>query len=216
MTPGAFLFAACSVICVVGALVTILAQNPIRGAMGLLATIAGIAGLFLALEAQFLAAIQLIVYAGAVVVLFVFVIMLLGPTAGAGRIGEEPRARYAPWFSSVLFLGVMGFAMVLVGGANTTLTAFAPSELGYGSIEAFGKLLYSDGMVPFELTTALLIVAIVGAIAVARTAPRKKPVRRIKSATRRMFGGPVEARDAARDTPRLGALPSQINEKEST
>ncbi len=92
MTVGTFYFSVCAIVCVVGALATIIAKNPIRGAVGLLATIVGIAGLFLKLQAQFLAAIQLIVYAGAVVVLFVFVIMLLGPDSqpkpGKGRFAR--------------------------------------------------------------------------------------------------------------------------------
>ena len=91
MNAGSLLFFVCAVACLVGALSTIVAKNPIRGAVGLLTTIVGIAGLFLVLDAQFLAAIQLIVYAGAVVVLFVFVIMLLGPDAGAGtNVEHEP------------------------------------------------------------------------------------------------------------------------------
>ena len=65
MNAASLLFFVCAVVCVVGALSTVAAKNPIRGAVGLLATILGIAGLFLALEAEFLAAIQLIVYAGA-------------------------------------------------------------------------------------------------------------------------------------------------------
>jgi cytochrome d ubiquinol oxidase subunit II len=78
MIAGTILFAVCSLFCIVGALIVILSRNPIRGAMGLLATIVGIAGLFLRLNAEFLAAMQLLVYAGAVVILFVFVVMLLG------------------------------------------------------------------------------------------------------------------------------------------
>ena len=85
---GSIFFVFCSLLCLVGALSTVLAKNPIRCAVGLLVTILGIAGLFLKLQAQFLAAIQLIVYAGAVVVLFVFVIMLLGPDAGFLQPGE--------------------------------------------------------------------------------------------------------------------------------
>src|SRR5260370_25440801 len=78
---SAIYFYACAVLSVVGALGVVIAKNPIRGAMGLLLLILSIAGLFLPLRAQFLAAIQLIVYAGAIVVLFLFVIMLLGPSA---------------------------------------------------------------------------------------------------------------------------------------
>src|SRR5215469_18222487 len=74
-------FYACAAAAVIGALGVVVSKNPIRGAMGLLLLILSVAGLFLALHAQFLAAIQLIVYAGAIVVLFLFVIMLLGPSA---------------------------------------------------------------------------------------------------------------------------------------
>jgi NADH:ubiquinone oxidoreductase subunit 6 (subunit J) len=86
-----------------------MAKSPVRGAVGLLTTIIGIAGLFLLLSAQFLAAIQLIVYAGAVVVLFVFVLMLLGADAHAIR---EDRARVAKFVSGGLPYGAMTAAVV--------------------------------------------------------------------------------------------------------
>lgn len=71
-------FALASLLVLLGGLATVAARNPIRGAMGLLTSIVGIAGLYLMLSAEFLAAIQILVYAGAVVILFLFVIMLLG------------------------------------------------------------------------------------------------------------------------------------------
>lgn len=74
-------FYACAALALGGALAVVVSRNPIRSAMGLLLLILSVAGLFLALHAEFLAAIQLIVYAGAIVVLFLFVIMLLGPSA---------------------------------------------------------------------------------------------------------------------------------------
>src|ERR1700730_2933087 len=78
---GSIYFYTCAVLALGGAISVVAAKNPIRGAMGLLLLILSLAGLFLALHAQFLAAVQLIVYAGAIVVLFLFVIMLLGPSA---------------------------------------------------------------------------------------------------------------------------------------
>ena len=89
-------FYGCAAAAVLGALGVVLAKNPIRSAMGLLLTILSVAGLFLALHAQFLAAIQLIVYAGAIVVLFLFVIMLLGPSAQppSDRRGVFMRSRH--------------------------------------------------------------------------------------------------------------------------
>ena len=198
MTAGNVFFAVCSIAALVGALCTVLAKNPIRGAMGLLLTIVGIAGLFLKLNAQFLAAIQLIVYAGAVVVLFVFVIMLLGPDAGQGKEEREPSAKLA----RLLAGGLMG-VISLVTLIFVLRSAAVPQRFGHvgpqhGTVEAVGTQLFTKAVVPFELATALLIVAVVGAIAVARSrhqAPKKK---QSPSPTRRFFHGPLHPRDAGR------------------
>src|SRR5262249_32097789 len=93
-------FSLCALAAVVGALLTILAANPIRCAMALLLAIGGITGFFLSLSAQFLAAIELIVYAGAIVVLFVFVIMLIGPDATPAR---DSKAAFSRWLAVVAF-----------------------------------------------------------------------------------------------------------------
>jgi NADH-quinone oxidoreductase subunit J len=192
------MFALCTIVCLVGALSTVLSRNPIRAAVGLLATILGIAGLFLELRAEFLAAIQLIVYAGAVVVLFVFVVMLLGSDAGA-QVERDERAagsgKIARGFS-VVVVGAMavGCALVLIGAAGEPVPFKGVAD-DHGSIEAVGGLLFSRGLVPFELATVLLIVAVVGAIAVARSKPRKRVVSKEDSPTKRFFHGPVTARD---------------------
>src|ERR1700730_10975542 len=91
---GSIYFYTCAVLALGGAISVVAAKNPIRGAMGLLLLILSIAGLFLSLHAQFLAAVQLIIYAGAIVVLFLFVIMLLGPSAATpnDRRGLAARA----------------------------------------------------------------------------------------------------------------------------
>jgi len=198
VNSGSLLFGLCTLVCLVGALSTVLARNPIRAAVGLLATILGIAGLFLQLHAEFLAAIQLIVYAGAVVVLFVFVVMLLGPDAGAQVERDEKAAgsgKIARGFSVVVVAAMaIGCALVLMHTSSEPVQ-FAGVADDHGSIEAVGGLLFSRGLVPFELATVLLIVAVIGAIAVARSAPRKVSVSTDDSPTKRMFHGPVTARD---------------------
>jgi NADH-quinone oxidoreductase subunit J len=189
---GTLLFILCSIACLVGALGTVISKSPVRGAVGLLTTIVGIAGLFLNLSAQFLAAIQLIVYAGAVVVLFVFVLMLLGADAHAVR---EDRARAAKIVSATL-LGLMAIGvMIALAPSSDTVTRFGPAAPDHGTVEGVGKLLFTTGIVPFELATALLIVAVVGAIAVARGrhAPGKHGVP-IKD-PRKLFIGPLLPRD---------------------
>ena len=110
---GQAYFYVCAVLSMLGALGVVVAKNPIRGAMGLLLMILSIAGLFLALHAQFLAAIQLIVYAGAIVVLFLFVIMLLGPSAStpSDHRGRIPRMIGAALFGAA---GIGAIALLII------------------------------------------------------------------------------------------------------
>jgi NADH-quinone oxidoreductase subunit J len=198
MTAGNVFFAVCSIAALVGALSTVLAKNPIRGAMGLLLAIVGIAGLFLKLNAQFLAAIQLIVYAGAVVVLFVFVIMLLGPDAGHVKESREPSAKLARALAGGLMTLLAIVATILVLRAADAPKRFGLVSAQHGSVEAVGQQLFTKAVVPFELATALLIVAVVGAIAVARSRHQARKEKQSPSPTRRFFHGPLHPRDAGR------------------
>src|SRR5258708_5459315 len=132
--------------------------------MGLLLMILSIAGLFLALHAQFLAAVQLIVYAGAIVVLFLFVIMLLGPSATSAR---DSRGMIPRTFSGVVFsAAAIGAAYLVIRTGKTV--ALHNTAADFGGIDAFGRVLFSDALVPFELSSALLMIAVIGAVAVAR------------------------------------------------
>ena len=161
---GQIYFYVCATVAVLGALATVASRNPIRGAMGLMLMIVAVAGLFLGLNAQFLAIIQLIVYAGAIVVLFLFVIMLLGPSAVAPR---DKRGLVGRVVGGTVFAGSM---LAGLGLMAERAHGVIPRELDadFGSIDAFGRMLFSDGLVPFELSSALLMVAVVGAVAVAR------------------------------------------------
>lgn len=159
-------FGLCSLIAFLGAAVTVGAKNPIRGAMGLLGTIVGIAGLYLMLAAEFLATIQLLVYAGAVVILFLFVIMLLGPSAQSKRDAKSAMARYVG--AAALLLSGLGAMALVLRGQTGPLTTLGQAPAKFGTIEALGHELFSTALVPFELSGALLLVAVVGAVAVAR------------------------------------------------
>ena len=197
MSAGNVFFVFCVLVSLVGALATVLSRNPIRGAVGLLATILGFAGLFLKLHAQFLAAIQLIVYAGAVVVLFVFVIMLLGPDAGAS--GENAaRARTSRLLSGALLAVLAVITIVMLARVSDEPTPLGVTPVEHGTVEAVGGLLFTKGIIPFELATALLIVAVVGAIGVARSRHIKTPGPKITHETKRLFHGPLHPRDAER------------------
>lgn len=179
---GQAYFWVCAAAAVAGAIFTVIAKNPIRGAMGLLMMILSIAGIYLALHAQFLAAIQLIVYAGAIVVLFIFVIMLLGPDATPphDNRGQIPRT-----------LGAGVFGLAAVGAMSLLIRTAPPIPKGkllesppsdFGSVESFGRILFTEALVPFELASALLMVAIIGAVAVARGYHKSDGVREGKPA----------------------------------
>src|ERR1700757_2759902 len=118
---GTVYFYVCAALALSGALAVVASKNPIRSAMGLLLLILSIAGLFLALHAQFLAAIQLIVYAGAIVVLFLFVIMLLGPSATPPH---DHRGRFPRVIGGGLFavVSIAALSLVVRGGHAVRLS----------------------------------------------------------------------------------------------
>jgi NADH-quinone oxidoreductase subunit J len=158
-------FIVSALLCVAGGLITVGARRPVRSAMGLLATIFGIAGCYLLLSAQFLAAVQIIVYAGAVIVLFIFVVMLLGPAATSPRDARSAIPRYLAW-GTFLAAATGALVLLLTGPLKTVATKAAPAD--FGSIQRLGREIFTEKIIPFELTGALLLVAVVGAMAIAR------------------------------------------------
>jgi NADH-quinone oxidoreductase subunit J len=201
MSWGNAFFGLCSLVALMGALAVVTARNPIRGAVGLLTTVLGVAGLFLMLHAQFLAAIQLIVYAGAVVVLFVFVIMLLGPEPASLQPGRK--GQIARGVGAAAMAAMAAAAMVALAGTIQP-AEFAPARVDHGSVEAVGGRIFSAGLVPFELTTALLIAAIIGALAIAHVRPQRRGGPHdpgAKNAVARFFGGPVQRPEAQPQPP---------------
>lgn len=189
-------FYLCAAVSVAGALFTVGAINPIRGAMGLLLTISGIAALFLSLHAEFLAAVQLIVYAGAVVVLFLFVIMLLGPGALPQDDKESLPSRVVGGVG-VGLLSVGGILSILAGSGQDPRPTFPTIKGGEGTIEAVAREVFGPGLVPFELASALLMVAVIGAVAVARgkqgeAAPALRTKPEIHQGPRVVIGLPSE------------------------
>ncbi|MGB9339950.1 MAG: NADH-quinone oxidoreductase subunit J [Polyangiales bacterium] len=161
--PGTILFVTTSIFAIAGALMTISSRRPLRAAIGLLVHIISLAGMFLTLNAHLLAALQLLVYAGAVVVLFVFVIMLIGPASEVDAIQGSLASR-------TLSIAV---TVAIVLAVSTSLAYFdepwgAISE-DFGTVEGLGMAIYSQALVPFEVISITLLVAIVGAIAIARS-----------------------------------------------
>ncbi|MBX3250112.1 MAG: NADH-quinone oxidoreductase subunit J [Myxococcales bacterium] len=164
MTDAKFLlFFFCAAIALAGAIGTIASKLPLRAAMSLLVTIIALAGLYLTLDAQLLAAIQVLVYAGAVVVLFVFVIMLIGPA---------PETSSAPGSVVWRMLSLVGIAMITATFAfsfvDVASTWVAPPA-GFGTVRGVAGEMYTKALVPFEIVAMTLTTAIVGALAIARS-----------------------------------------------
>jgi NADH-quinone oxidoreductase subunit J len=154
-----FVLAAVAVLAAVG---VVAQRNAVRSALFLLVHFICLAGLYILLNAQFVAMVQIIVYAGAIVVLFLFVVMLLGME----RAEEAPDLR--PYFGLAgVLLGVL-----LLAGVVWALLSVAPGTLSAGtsgsSVRSIGTALLTDFAVPFELASVVLLVAMVGAIALAR------------------------------------------------
>jgi NADH-quinone oxidoreductase subunit J len=161
--PGTVLFVSTAIIAMAGALITISAKRPLRAAIGLLIHIISLAGMFLTLNAELLAALQLLVYAGAVVVLFVFVIMLIGPAAEVDAMQGRVSSRA---LSIALTIGVV--LVVSTSVAYFDVPWGVVSE-DFGTVQGLGAAVYKEALVPFELISITLTVAIIGAIAIARS-----------------------------------------------
>ncbi len=175
---GEALFAFCALVAVLSALGTVIVHSPIRAAMSLLAHIIALSGLFLLLHAQLLAALQMLVYAGAVVVLFVFVIMMIGPSVPEPPVLRGMVTKTAAIAIMVVLTAILAFSLMPVHMPDIALGPCLPGEGAecdqFGGVGAFSQSLFLDGLVPFELISVLLTVAIVGAIAVARGRSREE------------------------------------------
>ena len=154
------LFIVFGLICVAGAINLLVQRHPISSALSLVVVMASLALIYLLLGAEFVAAIQVIVYAGAIMVLFVFVIMLL-------NAGAEERTRGS---NMALVVGVPG--VIILAGTVAWLLVTDSNHLGgvnigpsdFGETHAIARLLFKNFLLPFEITSVLILIAIMGAV----------------------------------------------------
>ena len=161
---GAALFLLVAVLTVAAALGVVLHPNPVKSALFLVVTLFLLAVVFVLLEAHMIAALQIIVYAGAIMVLFLFVIMLLNL-----QTDDPERGRHRYVLRGLAWLGGVALAVelaLLTRGATVGSSGAAPA--GYGGAQAVARSLYTDFLFPFELTSILLLVAVVGAVVLAQ------------------------------------------------
>ncbi len=145
------------------ALAVIALPNPVHGAVALVGNLLCLAALFALLQAHFLAAVQVLLYAGAILVLFIFVVMLLN--LKKEELG--PPRQTAAKIAGVVTLGGLGW-IFLRGILALPSTAFPPASSDYGTVEAVGRLIFGRHALGFEVASVLLLAAILGAVAVAR------------------------------------------------
>ena len=163
-------FAVAAVVILVGALGVVFSRNPVHSALMLVMTLFGVAVLFVAQEAHFLAAVQVIVYAGAIVVLFLFVIMLLGVDV-AENLSTDPLAGQRPATGVVAAAGVGLLAVLAVRAVQVSTGAQSvtlPLDAGRPNIAVLAEVLFTDYLFAFEVTSVLLVIAVVGAVVMAR------------------------------------------------
>jgi NADH-quinone oxidoreductase subunit J len=159
MTITEILFIVLSLITIVSGLAVIFARNPVYSVLALIVAFFAIAGHYILLNAQFLAAVHIIVYAGAIMVLFLFVIMMLNLNKET-----EPQKAINIKMAAVVAAGVL--MITLIGALRSADSIPQPSNLdgNIGLVSNLGKVLFSDFLIPFEISSVLFLAAMVGAV----------------------------------------------------
>jgi NADH-quinone oxidoreductase subunit J len=140
-------------------------KHPLRSALWLIVNFFAVAGIYLLAHAEFIAAIQVIVYAGAIMVLFLFVIMLLN----IRQPEDQPKIPFiGQKMGGIILAGFTGLILIY-GVAKAALTTGKEAVPGLGNTESIARSLFTDYLLPFEVTSVLLLVAIVGAVVLAKS-----------------------------------------------
>jgi NADH-quinone oxidoreductase subunit J len=178
MSMETVVFIISAAIVLTGAVGVIAFRNPVHNALSLVGTLFGVAVLFVAMEAHLLAAVQVIVYAGAIVILFLFVIMLLGVDK-ADSLREDPLPGQRPLaiLAGLAFLGLLLVALLVstddpVSGGQALVAGVGDRA----NVEALARVLFSQYVFAFEITALLLTIAVVGAVVLAKRPPAGSPL----------------------------------------
>jgi NADH-quinone oxidoreductase subunit J len=163
MTAPLAVFSVLAALAVIGAVSLILQKHPIHSALSLIVVMVALAGLYLLMGAEFVAAVQIIVYGGAIMVLFVLVIMLLN----AGVEEHTSISKLAGIPGLLLVVALAGFIAATIARSTDVIQA-AQQTGDMSSTQAISKMLFRDFVYPFELTSFLILVAIMGAVLLAQ------------------------------------------------
>lgn len=160
-----YFFIMLAVLAIGSALAMVINKNTVNSALFLVLNLVSLAGIFLVLNAQFLAIIQILVYAGAIMVLFLFVIMLLN-VEDEEKLFDKFRVKYFLVF--FLAIGVIGQVLYSFAGVADMLPAISSEMAAIGTVEAIGDVLFTEYLLAFEMTAILLTAAVVGALLIAQ------------------------------------------------
>jgi NADH-quinone oxidoreductase subunit J len=167
VTIALFVLVAC--LALAGGVGVIASRRPVHSALALLLVLGSLAVDYLLLDAQFIAVLQVIIYAGAIVVLFVFIIMLLH-----ARSGEDPGVQaILPPLAGALLCAVFGSAMLVVLGHAPERPAAVGEQ--FGAVQDVGRALFSRFLLPFEAASVVLLIGMIGAVALGRRLPGEAP-----------------------------------------
>ncbi len=158
------LFAALAIVALIGAVGVVLSRSAVHSALYLLLNFATFAAMYIMLGAQFLGVVQIVVYAGAIVVLFLFVVMLIGGEIGDIRSKDRPYTRIV----AGIFVAAFLLALIFVIGQSLPPDALPQGAPDNGSVQAIGAVLYTEYLLPFELASILLLAGMLGGIVLAR------------------------------------------------
>ncbi|MGQ9584500.1 MAG: NADH-quinone oxidoreductase subunit J [Anaerolineae bacterium] len=166
------LFIAFGALAVAGALVVVVARKPVYSGLGLLLNFCMLGALYILLNAGFVGMVQIIVYAGAIMVLFLFALMLVGERTGGPL--RRSLVAYVGVALALVLLGEVAYAVgtQVVGGAKGAATQELVAQRG--NVQALGAALFTDFLLPFELASVLLLVGILGAVYLARRRPEQE------------------------------------------
>jgi NADH-quinone oxidoreductase subunit J len=167
--PDFVIFATSTILILVGALGVISLKNPVHAALSLIMTLFGVAMAFVAQSADFLAAVQIIVYAGAIVVLFLFVIMFLGVGYGS-KSDVEPLVGQRGFAIAGVVITIGGLIALMASSHWVTGPTSVTGTLakGQGNVKQLGTAVFTTYLYAFEATSLLLVIAVVGAVLLAR------------------------------------------------
>ena len=171
MASDALLFYTFAVVTVIGAMLVVSQKNPVYSVLSLILSFFGLAGLYVLLEAPFVAVVQIIIYAGAIMVLFLFVVMLLNVPREDAAEWDRSHPLYRPM--AVRLGGTLAVLLALELGWALSRTSGLAAGVGedrpaVSSVAELGKVLFTDYMFAFEVTSILIIASMVGAVVLAR------------------------------------------------